>query len=126
FAKFFFWPDSTFPTSIFLMTKVTWKISVATEKFDGNNIFFSLIMFTTCFFVYCAVYNKLINLHEITPRIVYLGFSIQPINSYKFTKISLLITTLPFTTGGRFPRAWLEPPRKKPTSCGGSRLPLFP
>src|SRR5699024_797524 len=32
------------------------------------------------------------------------------------------LTPFPFTTDGSFPRAWLEPPRKKTTSCGVSRL----
>src|SRR5699024_6642748 len=31
-------------------------------------------------------------------------------------------TSFPFTSVGCFPRAWLEPPRKKTTSCGVSRL----
>src|SRR5699024_2341289 len=31
-------------------------------------------------------------------------------------------TSFPFTSVGCCPRAWLEPPRKKTTSCGVSRL----
>src|SRR5699024_4726938 len=66
------------------------------------------------------------NIHVKDSSYSIFRLSFQPIGSYQFTKFTTAITPLPFTAGGRFPRAWLEPPRKKPTSCGVSRLMLFP
>src|SRR5699024_7700354 len=61
-----------------------------------------------------------------SPRIICLGINICLLIIINFLNNALNVTPLPFTTGGRFPRAWLEPPRKKFTSCGVSRLMLFP
>src|SRR5699024_2355954 len=62
----------------------------------------------------------------LPPHIICLVLNIFLVIIFNLPNNTLSVTPLPFTAGGRFPRAWLEPPRKKFTSCGVSRLMLFP